>query len=78
MVGEGSDETAQRVFLDNYQSPKSDGLGARLDFPRLVEGKPWITEASEDIHFYCELSTTYKLDTRYTIKDMIYQGKLEY
>ncbi|MEK6324596.1 MAG: hypothetical protein AABN33_23385 [Acidobacteriota bacterium] len=68
----------KRVFLDEYQSPKSDGLGARLVFPRLVEGKPWITEASEDIHFYCELSTTYKLDTRYKIKDMIFQGKLEY
>jgi hypothetical protein len=68
----------KRVFLDEYQSPKSDGLGARLVFPRLVEGKPWITEASDDIHFYCELSTTYKLETRHKIKDMIYQGKLEY
>jgi hypothetical protein len=68
----------KRVFLEEYQSPKSDGLGARLVFPRLIEGKPWITDATEDIHFVSELSSTYKLDTRYKIKDMIYQGKLEY
>ncbi|MEK6406566.1 MAG: hypothetical protein AABN34_06345 [Acidobacteriota bacterium] len=68
----------KRVFLEEYQSPKSDGFGARLVFPRLVEGKPLITEATEDIHFVSELSPTYKLDSRYKIKDMMYQGKLEY
>jgi hypothetical protein len=70
--------SGKRVFLDEYQTPKSDGLGARLVFPRAVEGKPWITEATEDIRFYCELSTSYKLEARYKIKDMIYHGKLEY
>ncbi|MEK6406565.1 MAG: hypothetical protein AABN34_06340 [Acidobacteriota bacterium] len=67
-----------KVFLEEYQSPKSDGLGARLVFPRLVDGKPWLTEASDEIHFYSELSTTYKLDMRYKVKEMMYQGKLEY
>jgi hypothetical protein len=68
----------QRVFLEEYQTPKSDGLGARLVFPRLVDGKPWLTTENVDIHFYSELSSTYKVDTRYKVKDMIYQGKLEY
>ncbi|MFY9558527.1 MAG: hypothetical protein WAV20_00110 [Blastocatellia bacterium] len=69
---------SRKVFLEEYQTPKADGLGARLAFPRLVDGKPWITEESGDIHFYSEFSTAYKLDMRYKIKDMIYQGKLEY
>ena len=68
----------KRVFLDEYQTPKSDGLGARLVFPRLVDGEPWITERTEDIHFVSEMSSTYKLDIRYKVKEMIYQGKLEY
>lgn len=68
----------QKIFLDEYQSPKSDGLGARLVFPRLVDGKPWLTTESVEIHFHTELSATYKVDTRYKVKDMIYQGKLEY
>ena len=66
------------VFLEEYQTPKTDGLGARLVFPRLVDGKPWLTTESAEIHFYSELSSTYKVDTRYKVKDMIYQGKLEY
>lgn len=69
---------AQKVFLEEYQTPKSDGLGARLVFPRLVDGKPWLTAENGEIHFYSELSTTYKVDTRYKVKDMVYQGKLEY
>jgi hypothetical protein len=68
----------QKIFLEEYQSPKSDGLGARLVFPRNVDGKPWLTTENVEIHFHSELSTTYKIDTRYKVKEMMYQGKLEY
>src|SRR5262245_45352806 len=68
----------KRVFLQEYQSPKADGLGARFLFPRLVDGEPWISEKTDDIHFVSEFSSNYKLDMRYKVKDMMYQGKLEY
>lgn len=68
----------QKIFLAEYQSPQSDGLGARLAFPRVVDGRPWLTSENVDIHFYSELSTVYKLSVRYKVKEMIYQGKLEY
>lgn len=68
----------QKVFLEDYQSPQSDGLGARLAFPRLVEGRPWLTSENVDIHFHSEMSATYKVDTRHKVRDMMYQGKLEY
>ncbi len=68
----------KRLFLQEYQPPREDGLGARFIFARLVDGKPFITPESEEIHFVTELSGTYRLDRRYKIKEMMYEGKLEY
>ena len=68
----------QRVFLQEYQAPRRDGLGARLIFPRTVDGKPIIEAESDEVRFVSELASTFKLNMRYKIKDMIYQGKLEY
>jgi hypothetical protein len=68
----------KKVFLQEFQTPKSDGLGARFIFPRLIDGKPFITPESEEIHFFTELSGTYRLDRRYKTKDMMYEGKFEY
>jgi hypothetical protein len=68
----------KRLFLQEYQAPREDGIGARFIFPRLVDGKPFITPESEEIHFVTELSSSYRLDRRYKLKDMMYDGKLEY
>src|SRR5262245_11732320 len=46
----------RRVFLQEYQPPRNDGLGARFIFPRLLDGKPYITAESGEIHFFSELS----------------------
>src|SRR5262249_52841287 len=68
----------QRVFLQEFQPPHQDGIGARFIFPRMVDGKPFITPEGEEIHFVSELASSYKLDRRYKIKDMMTDGKLEY
>jgi hypothetical protein len=72
----------KRIFLQEFQPATPDGLGARIGarfiFQRLVDGKPFITPESEEIHFFSPLSGTYKLDRRFKIKDMMYEGKLEY
>ena len=84
----------QRVFLQEYQPPQNDGLGARFVFPRLVDGKPFITPESVEILFHAELggntelNTTlsnsdvarnrFLINTRYKVKDMMFDGKLEY
>ncbi len=44
----------QRVFIKEYQPPRNDGLGARFIFPRLVDGKPFITAETESILFHSE------------------------
>jgi len=88
----------RRLFLQEYQPPRNDGLGARFIFPRLIDGKPYITAESGDIHFVSELSQggggsrsqasgaaggspgplNYRLDCRFKVAAMNFQGKLEY
>ncbi|HJQ67471.1 MAG TPA: hypothetical protein VKA70_00755 [Blastocatellia bacterium] len=68
----------QRVFLEEYQPPRRDGLGARFIFRRTIDGKPVIEAESDEVKFVSELSSAYKLNMRYKVKEMIYQGKLEY
>jgi hypothetical protein len=68
----------KRVFLHEFQPPKEDGVGARFIFPRNLDGNPFITPESEQVRFFTELSSNYRLDRRYKIKDMMYEGKLEY
>lgn len=68
----------QRIFLEEFQPPKPDGLGAKFIFPRLVNGQPHITEQNSEIKFYSELSSDYTLNMRFKVKDMMFDGKLEY
>jgi len=68
----------KRLFLQEFQPARNDGFGARFIFQRLVDGKPFITPESEEIHFVAPLSDTYRLDRRFKVKDMMYEGKLEY
>ena len=67
----------QRLFLQEFQPPKKDGLGARFIFPRLVEGKPFISEESGEVKFVSDLSAV-TLNARFKVKDMMFNGKLEY
>jgi len=68
----------KRIFLQEFKPAGADGFGARFIFQRLIDGKPFITPESEEIHFVAPLSDTYRLDRRFKIKDMMYEGKLEY
>lgn len=68
----------RRLFLQEFQPPRQDGLGARFIFKRLVDGESFITPNSEEIRFFTELNDTYRLDRRFKVKDMMYDGKLEY
>lgn len=79
----------ERLFLHEYQPPRNDGLGARFVFPRTVDGKPYLTPETSEVLFYTELNSRFVpsnrnerkplfLSTRYKVKDMVYQGKLEY
>jgi hypothetical protein len=69
----------KRVFLSDYQPPTKDGLGAKFIFPRKdVEGKPFLTPDFSQVRFYSEISKSIKLDVRFKVSDMVYNGALEY
>jgi len=70
--------SGQRVFIKAYQPPGNDGLGARYIFARQVGGKAFITPEGGDVLFHSEPIGAVVLNTRYKIKDMMFDGKLEY
>ena len=66
------------IFLQEYQPPRNDGFGARFVFPRLVDGKPWLTPESGEVVFLSEMREIGILTMRYRVKDMMFNGRLEY
>ena len=61
------------LFLEDFRL-KKDGLGQFI-FPR-CRGKPFSRETGE-IKFVSDLSG-FVLNTRFKVKDMMFNGKLEY
>ena len=67
-----------RVFLTNFRAPAQDGLGAKFVFPRVVDGKPFIEAGSGEFKFVLELGKTIKINRKFKVSEMMYDGKLEY
>jgi len=67
-----------RVYLTNFRAPAPDGLGAKFVFPRVVDGKPFIDASSGDVKFVLEIGKTIKLNRKFKVAEMMYDGKLEY
>jgi hypothetical protein len=68
----------KRNFLSQYSAPTSDGLGAKFVFARMVDEKPFVPDDQGELRFYSEMSSTIKLNMRFKLKEMTYDGKLEY
>ncbi len=68
----------KRIFLQVYQPPSPDGLGAKFIFPREVDGAPFLNTRSGEVRFVAEISNKLTLDKRFKVADMIYDGYLEY
>lgn len=67
----------KRLFLENYQIPSADNLGAKFTFKRMVDGSPFITPESGEVRFYSEIQKL-KINMRFKLADMMYDGQLEY
>lgn len=67
-----------RLFLTNYRAPVQDGLGAKLVFPRSIDGKPFIESGSGEVRFVLEMGKTIKISRKFKVGEMMYEGKLEY
>ena len=68
----------KRNFVKQYMAPIKDGMGAKFVFPRVVDGQPFIKEDSGYVRFYSEIFGDLKLNMRFEVPDMMYEGALEY
>ncbi len=67
----------KRLYLNMYQPPSPDGLGAKFIFERMVDERPFLNSESGEVRFVSEVVKT-KLDSRFRVSEMMYDGKLEY
>jgi hypothetical protein len=67
----------KRLFLMEYRAPINDGLGAKFVFPRLNDGQPFITKDTDEVRFFAEVGKKVKLNMRFKVSDMMYEGRLE-
>jgi hypothetical protein len=68
----------KRIFLQEYMAPINDGMGAKFVFPRTLDNEAFVTEKSGFLRFYSEMAKNIKLNMRFKVSDMTYDGKLEY
>ena len=54
------------------------GMGAKFVFPRTLNNELFVNEQSGFLRFYSEMAKSIKLNMRFKIADMMYEGKLEY
>jgi hypothetical protein len=67
----------KRLYLHMYQVPSADGLGAKFIFERIVDERPFLDSNSGEVRFVSELGKI-KLNMRFNVAQMMYDGKLEY
>lgn len=68
----------QRVALANFVAPIADGLGAKFVFPRTLNNQPFLEPGKGELKFNSQLSKKIKLEARYKVSEMMYDGRLEY
>lgn len=68
----------KRLFLMDYRPPGKDGLGAKFVFARTVEGEAFLSEESSSVRFVSEVNTKIKMNMKFNLSEMVYNGKLEY
>jgi hypothetical protein len=68
----------KRLSLIDYKPPINDGMGAKFIFERSVDGEPFLSNNSDTVRFYFEASEKMKINLRFKVAAMVYDGKLEY
>jgi hypothetical protein len=68
----------KRLELMEYRAATNDGLGAKFVFARTLDGAQFLDANSGEVRFVTELGKVLKINRRFKVADMIYEGKLEY
>jgi len=67
----------QRVALEDYRAPSGDGAGAKLLFPRTVDGRPVVGPATKELalEFFVP-GVKHKIYVQWKVKDLLCQDQL--
>ncbi|MGZ8844505.1 MAG: hypothetical protein ACXW18_12640 [Pyrinomonadaceae bacterium] len=68
----------KQLFLEEYIPPGKDGFGARFIFLRLPDERPFVDAKTTELRFVAQFSSDIKIDRRFKLADMKYQGELEF
>ncbi len=67
-----------KIYVTRYQAPTADQTGAKFVFPRTVNGKSLLTQDSGVVRFVAEFGGTVKINRKYKVSEMVYDGQLVY
>jgi hypothetical protein len=68
----------KRIFIEQYAPPGKEGFGALFIFPRYVGEQPFLASNTGDLRFVTEMSSQIKLNMRFNVANLTYNGALEY
>jgi hypothetical protein len=68
----------KRLPLMEYKAPVNDDMGGKFIFARTLDGEPFLNPESGSVKFVLNLSGNLKLNARFDVAKMMYDGKLEY
>ncbi len=68
----------KQLFLEEYVPPGKDGFGARFIFLRFPDEKPFVDAKTTELRFFAQFSNDIKIDRRFKLANMMYQGELEF
>ena len=67
----------KRLLLMDYKPPTNDNLGAKFVFDRNLDGQPFVTLEADNLRFYIELNPKVKVNAKFKVSTMLYDGKIE-
>ena len=67
----------KKLSLMEYRPPTGDGMGAKFVFKRAVDGQPFLTD-QDNVRFFAQLNEKMKVNAKYKLSDMLYEGRVEY
>ena len=74
-----STSSVSQVRLRGYVPPQGDGVGARFVFPRVVGGRPVVTDETEGLVFELEVPNAEPiLSVTFRVRDLRQAGKLTF
>lgn len=73
---EGPD--GKRTFVAEYAPPTKDGTGAKFFFPRITAERMPLFRPDQTFRFFADLGGGAKVNWKFKLSEMTYDGKLEY